>query len=62
MGRGRPTTQVIPGKPPQGGRPNIRNPFQPLKSATIRGRGGRETEPGYAIGPTDGLIPYVNVS
>ena len=60
MGRGRPTTQVIPGKPPQGGRPNIRNPFQPLESATIRGRGGRETEPGYAIGPADGLIPYVN--
>ena len=60
MGRGRPTTQVIPGKPPQGGRPNIRNPFQPLESATTRGRGGRETEPGYAIGPADGLIPYVN--
>ena len=60
MGRGRPTTQVIPGKPPQGGRPNIRNPFQPLESATIRGRGGRETEPGYAIGPADRLIPYVN--
>ena len=60
MGRGRPTTQVIPGKPPQGGRPNIRNPFQPLENATIRGRGGRETEPGYAIGPADGLIPYVN--
>ena len=60
MGRGRPTTQVIPGKPPQGGRPNIRNPFQPLKSATIRGMGGRETQPGYAIGPSDRLIPYVN--
>ena len=34
--------------------------FEPLESATTRGRGGFETEPGYAIGPHDGIIPYPN--
>ena len=34
--------------------------FEPLERATIKGRGGFETEPGYAIGPADNIIPYPN--
>ena len=55
-GRGE-TRPVMPPKPVRGGGGGL---FQPLERATTRGRGGRETQPGYAIGPADRLIPYVN--
>ena len=51
------TRPVMPPKPVRGGGGGL---FQPLERATTRGRGGRETQPGYAIGPADRLIPYVN--
>ena len=42
------------------GQPSTPSLFEPLENATIKGRGGFETEPGYAIGPADGIIPYPN--
>ena len=62
MGAKRQPPAVPQKRPPSGGKPGpVRSPFQPLEGRqTIRGRGGRETKPGYAIGPGDRLIPYVN--
>ena len=40
--------------------PSTPSIFEPLENATIKGRGGVETEPGYAIGPSDFIIAYPN--